>query len=182
MIGPQLQSELFDILVSARTYKYWFTADIAKMYRMIEVDETDRDMQRILWQENKNELIREYRSKASTYGTSPASFIAQKCLIVIADEIQEHHPIAAKIIKRCFYMDDIIAGCDNEEQLVELQTIIHQALAAHGFILRKYSSNSSKLLEKIDENLKLDSLSRSLTSQIAILLSLIHISEPTRPY
>jgi len=77
MIGPQLQSELFDILVSARTYKYWFTADIAKMYRMIEVDETDRDMQRILWQENKNELIREYRSKASTYGTSPASFIAQ---------------------------------------------------------------------------------------------------------
>lgn len=43
-----MQDDLFSILCRFRTYKYALSADIAKMYRMIEVYSADSDYQRIL--------------------------------------------------------------------------------------------------------------------------------------
>lgn len=142
MIGPQIQRELFDILISVRSYLFVFSADIAKMYRIIWIDEKDRDMQRILWRESPDQPIREYRLNTVTYGTTPASFMATQCLEIVARKIEGQYPEAAQLIREHFYMDDLIASGDNIDRVKCNLKIIHDSLAAYGFHLRKYSANS----------------------------------------
>lgn len=47
-IGPRLQTNLLIVIINWRTYQFVYTADIARMYRQILIDEQDLDYQRIL--------------------------------------------------------------------------------------------------------------------------------------
>ena len=47
MVGPKLQSALFDILLRLRVHKFVLSADIAKMYRQVALHKPDRDFHRI---------------------------------------------------------------------------------------------------------------------------------------
>lgn len=66
--GDNFQGDLFNILCRFRCYCFAFRTDINKMFRMIEVHQSDSDYMRIFWSENKNDLIRTYRLKTLTYG------------------------------------------------------------------------------------------------------------------
>ena len=169
MIGPQIQRELFDILISVRSYCYVFSADIEKMYRMIWVNEEDRNMQRILWRNSPEEPVREYRLNTITYGTAPASFIATQCLEMVAREIENLHPEAAKLIRENFYMDDLIAGGDDIQEVRKNRKIIHDALLSHGFCLRKYCANFEEIVSDISPNLLLNGSREQPVESVAIL-------------
>lgn len=45
LVGPKLQDDLADLLLRFRRYEYALTADIAKMFRQIEIHEEDRKYQ-----------------------------------------------------------------------------------------------------------------------------------------
>ena len=51
MVGPKLQSHLFDILLRLRFHKFVLIADIAKMYRQVALHKPDRDFHRVFWRE-----------------------------------------------------------------------------------------------------------------------------------
>jgi hypothetical protein len=118
--GPVIQDDLFSILIRFRTHRYVITADIEKMYRQILIDSVDTDYQRILWRDHPNEELKTYRLTTLTYGTKPASFIATRCLVELAVQNQNVNPLASAIIKRDFYMDDLLTGADT---ISELSTI-----------------------------------------------------------
>lgn len=84
MIGPKLQPDLYVILLRFRKYAVAITADVAKMYRQILMHPSHQDYQRIVWRENDNEDIKEYRLTTVTYGTASAPFLAIKSLIKCA--------------------------------------------------------------------------------------------------
>ncbi|KAK7603948.1 hypothetical protein V9T40_004221 [Parthenolecanium corni] len=84
MRGPVIQRDLFDILISMRSYHFVLCADIKQMYRMVWVHPDDQDRQRIFFRESPSEPVQEYCLKTVTYGTKPASFIATKCLDEVA--------------------------------------------------------------------------------------------------
>lgn len=149
MVGPSIQRDLFDILVSSRSHKFLYTADIEKMYRMIWVHVDDRDLQRILWRDSPSNPISEFQLNTLTFGTSPASFIAQKCLATVAESVEAKNSKIAKIIKENFYMDDISVGAETEEELIRLMETVRTPLRERGFNLRKYSSNSAKFMESL---------------------------------
>lgn len=48
MVGPTLQQDLISILIKFRIWQYVLTGDVAKMYRQILIDESQRKLQRIL--------------------------------------------------------------------------------------------------------------------------------------
>lgn len=165
MCGPKIQRDLFDILISMRTYRFVVCADIKQMYRMVWVHPNDRDMQRIFFRECKSEPIQEYRLNTLTYGTTPASYIATQCLEEVAKEVETVNSVAAKAIRECFYMDDFISGGDSFGEVLSLQKSIHSALAKRGFQLRKYSSNSKELLEQMPSELLADTALRSFEEE-----------------
>lgn len=51
-VGPNVQRDLFPILISFRAFKIAMAADIQKMYGQVIVNELDRDYQRIVWRAN----------------------------------------------------------------------------------------------------------------------------------
>lgn len=53
LVGPVVQPTLFAILLRFRTYLYGITADISKMYRMINIKPKYQSLQRILWRDNQ---------------------------------------------------------------------------------------------------------------------------------
>ncbi|XP_055377929.1 uncharacterized protein LOC129609829 [Condylostylus longicornis] len=105
--GPNIQDDLFDILIRFTTYKYVITADIKKMYRQIKVAEQNQNLQMIMWRNDPKDSINYYKLKTVTYGTRAAPYLAVRCLKQLAKDEMLKYPAAAKIIDD-FYVDDII--------------------------------------------------------------------------
>lgn len=154
MIGPVIQRDIFDILISFRLPKFVFVGDVEKMYRMIWIHPSDRDLQRILWRESPGEPFIEFVLNTLTYGTAPASFIAQKCLQTIAESCERQMPDVAKVIKDNVYMDDVNGGAESEEAMIELSEKIRAVLQERGFKLRKFASNSQRFLKTLPSDLR----------------------------
>jgi len=77
----------------------------------------------------------EYNLNTLTYSTASTSFIARKCLAVIANSIAAEQPSLAKCIGNNFYMDDLSVGSETEEDLIQLKDSMHRVLAQCGFNL-----------------------------------------------
>lgn len=80
MVGPEIQDDLFTILVRFRTHVYALTADIEKMYRQVLVHPDDCQYQKILFRDNAGQPIESFTLNTVTYGTSCASFLAVRAL------------------------------------------------------------------------------------------------------
>ncbi|XP_029054285.1 uncharacterized protein LOC114881620 [Osmia bicornis bicornis] len=70
MVGPNLQRDLYDIILRFRAHEFVITVDIAAMFRQIMVQEQDRDLQRILWRVDQAKPIQTYRLNTVTYNIS----------------------------------------------------------------------------------------------------------------
>ena len=82
--GPTVQSSLFDIIIRVQTKQIIITANIEKIYRMIEIDERDTSFQRILWREDPSETIKIFIIDGLVYGFKPSSFLATRSLNELA--------------------------------------------------------------------------------------------------
>ncbi|XP_063543228.1 uncharacterized protein LOC134751714 [Cydia strobilella] len=152
MVGPTLQSELRHIIMRWRMHPVVFIADIVKMYRQVLVDERDTKYQRILWRENNNERVKEYKLNRVTFGVSSAPYLAVKTLIQLALDEGADFPLAASRIRQDFYMDDLMSGCQSEQEAVEIYHQMKTLLSKGGFELQKWSSNSKAVLDEIRES------------------------------
>ncbi|GFV89344.1 uncharacterized protein TNCV_4151641 [Trichonephila clavipes] len=56
--GGVIQDDLFAILLRFRKNKIALTSDIKKMFRMIFIDESQRDLLRIVWKDNIDDSIK----------------------------------------------------------------------------------------------------------------------------
>ena len=140
---PKTQPELFDILLNFRMYRYAFCTDIEKMYRQVRIHREDQDLQRILWRPSPDEPICDFRLEMVIYGLVPSGFLATSCLNLLKNATND--PAASRLIKKSFYMDDLLAGADTEDEVILIQAELHEVLKSAKFPLRKYTTNSSAL-------------------------------------
>ncbi|XP_023159054.1 uncharacterized protein LOC101454434 [Ceratitis capitata] len=149
MVGPQLQQDLFSILVRFRTHRYGLIADIEKMYRQVHVAEQDVDYQRIVWREHSSEPICDYRLLRVTYGVASASHLAVKSLHRAAQQVTGVNRNIEKVVTSDFYMDDLLTGSESLQDLINTQRDISHVLSQSGFELRKWATNFQPLREQI---------------------------------
>lgn len=156
MVGPTIQSDLFTILLRYRKHDYVICADVEKMYRMCRINPSQKGLQRILWRENPNLPIETYELLTVTYGTKSAPYLAIRCLYQLGLENECEYPNASKSIREDFYVDDLLSGSNSIESTIRLANQITEILAKAGFHLRKWVSNSCKILEGIQTTNKSD--------------------------
>lgn len=149
MVGPTVQSNLYDILLRFRRYAIAFTADVTKMYRQIQMHKEHQDLQRIVWRETEDDPIDVYRLTTVTYGTASAPFLAVRSLCESASLASVEFPEASRMITRDMYVDDLITGADTEDEAVIRQKQISNILLGSCFELRKWASNSTAVLQGI---------------------------------
>ncbi|XP_072932542.1 uncharacterized protein [Epargyreus clarus] len=147
LVGPKLQPELRCIVMQWRISPICMSADIAKMYRQIKVNQRDADCQRILWRENDKEEIKSYRLTRVTFGTASAPYLAVKALQQVAHDHGVNYPSAAENILKHFYVDDLMTGVNSVEEGKTVYKEMNELLSKAGFELQKWRSNSDELLK-----------------------------------
>lgn len=149
LIGPSIQRDLFGVSIRFRRFSFVFTADITKMFRQIWISKKHRDYQRIVWRSDSNGPVHHYRLCTVTYGTSCAPFLSVRVLQQLAADNKCKFPKAAALILNNIYVDDIMAGSDDFNDLQTTKKELVSLLDLGGFKLRKWSSNSPQFLAQI---------------------------------
>jgi hypothetical protein len=111
LVGPTIHPPLIDVLLLFRSYLVALTADVSKMYRAVKLTESDRDLHRFVWRSDSNALLKDYRMTRVTFGVSASSFAANMAVKQNATEYAQEFPLAADVIRKCFYVDDCFDRC-----------------------------------------------------------------------
>ncbi|XP_053699358.1 uncharacterized protein LOC128746331 [Sabethes cyaneus] len=172
MVGPVVQDDLFSIITRFRLHRFVLVADVAKMYRMVQVQPSDRHLQRILWRDSSEDPMKSFELTTVTYGTASAPYLATKCLSTLGKGCQLTHPLAAKVIQKDFYVDDMLSGADSIEEAIRLMSEVIEITNSAGFILRKWNSNCAQLLTKLPKHLRDDRATLELDSSSSTVKTL----------
>lgn len=147
--GPALQNDLPTIISRWRRFRIGFRADLEKMFRQILIKEEQQKYQQILWRSTKSKDISIYKLSTVTYGTTSAPFLSIRVLKQLALDEQEKYPLACRVLNSDTYVDDVISGADSITEAYELHSQLCNLLAEGKFNLRKWTTNSKELLERI---------------------------------
>ncbi|XP_076237863.1 uncharacterized protein LOC143181365 [Calliopsis andreniformis] len=122
---------------------------IEKMYRQIRIHDDDQPLQKILCRSSPREQPREYKLCTVTYGLACAPYLALRCLQQLAIEFDANYPLAAEIIRRDTYVDDVLSTASDIDAAKLKMCQLQEVLMAGGFKLRKWTSNTQRLLSDI---------------------------------
>lgn len=152
--GPVVQGELFDILILFRTYLFTLICDIEKMFRCILINSDQKCLQNILWRDDPSKPIRCLQLQTVTYGLKASTFLATRCLVELVNLYGDRYPLASQAILSSTYVDDVITGTDDVEQLQILKSELIELLKLGNFKLHKWCSNCPAVLDDVPNNLK----------------------------
>ncbi|CAK1597961.1 unnamed protein product [Parnassius mnemosyne] len=117
------------------------------MYRCIIVHPDDRHLQQIVWRNSPSEPIQTFQLNTVTYGTASAPFLATRCLKQLG--LQCKNKAIADIIMHDFYVDDLLTGADDLDDVKAIRQGVAEVLASARMPLRKWRSNDPELLSEI---------------------------------
>ena len=153
--GPKFDQRIMDILLRFRTHRVALTADIEKAFLMVSMSERDRDVLRFLW---FDDLTKEppgvcvLRFARVVFGVSSSPFLLNATIRHHLEKRSSSQPELVKTLTWSTYVDDIVCGAEDDDEVYKLYTESKDILKAGGFNLRKFVTNSRPLQAKIDLN------------------------------
>lgn len=160
-IGPNLQADLFLLLLDFRLFPVAMNADIKQHYLRIGVPVDQRKYLRILFRFNDAEEVRTFAFNRQPFGLKSSPYVAMRTVRQLAVDMTPDYPDAAKVAQSSLYMDDLVHSVPNEETAMQLAQDLIKLFKAGDFDLVKWSSNSQTLLESLP-----DSHRKSLTFDV----------------
>ncbi|XP_036328632.1 uncharacterized protein LOC118740963, partial [Rhagoletis pomonella] len=149
LLGEKLQRDLAEIVLGFRRHKIGIIGDIKMMFRQVRIVQRQWNLQRIFWRDSTNDPIGEYWLKVVTYGMTSSTFNAVRAVIQCARDAAKDHSDASKVIENDLYMDDCATGSRNESEAIRLAKDIDHILKGGGFEMKKWKSNSKRLVEEM---------------------------------
>ncbi|XP_072400227.1 uncharacterized protein [Diabrotica undecimpunctata] len=147
--GPQVQPNLYNIVLRLRSFRFVLTADIQKMYRQIHVNPKHQFVLNFLWRDNPQDKLQSVQRNRLVFGTMPAPYLATRVLNHLAEVNKEKYPFAYDALTSQTYIDDILSGCNDETHLRILFQQLNEVLTSAKFSLHKYTSNSLQFLRSL---------------------------------
>lgn len=151
MVGPTIQESLIIRLMKWRIHKFALRGDITKMYRQVKVYDEDINYQRMVFRFQRTDPIEDFGLNTLTFGTASAPYMATRTLKQLAIDGEHKYPVASKIVKTDFHVDDLLTGADTVETVKTIWKEVREMLAEAQFPMRKWSSNSNEVLKQIPE-------------------------------
>lgn len=151
LLGEKLQFDLQDQIMRFRRYKYAVIADIEKMFRQVCIDESQWDLQRILWRESPYAPLLEYVITRVMYGMTSATHLSTRAMIQCGRDNAESFPKAAEAIEKCFYVDDGLLGGHTTQETKLLCQEVDFVLRTAGMELRNWISNSREVQRSMEK-------------------------------
>ena len=152
--GPTLHPNLDHILMRFMSYLVALSGDVAKMYREVALSSEDRHLHRFVWRPEKTGPILDYSMNRVTFGVTSSPYVAVRTLQQVAEDFSSPSSRSHWHIHNSFYVDDLLAGAEDEASAMQLYQELRQVLSRGGFDLRKWRSSSSQVLQKIPPDLQ----------------------------
>ena len=150
--GPKFGQSIFDILLRFRLQRVALTGDIEKAFLMVSVGERDRDSLRFLWATKphvETPDIITLRFTRVVFGVSSSPFLLNATVNHHLRTYHETDPIFVDKFLSSIYVDDLVSGSNDVKSAYELYMKSKLRLAAAGFKLRKFVTNSEGLRQLI---------------------------------
>lgn len=162
--GPDLLKNLLGILFRFREEKVAITSDITDMFPSVKIRLEDQYAQLIFYRMKPDEPVRVFRVVSMTQGTICAPSLAQFVKNSNAEQYEENYPEAVKCIKDAHYMDDVLDSLPSEELAIEVAKDVQMIHANAGFKLKRWISNSTRVMQQLNSEEVPEELSLQLNS------------------
>ncbi|XP_075150747.1 uncharacterized protein LOC142224855 [Haematobia irritans] len=116
------------------------------MYRQIRVDSSHAPLQRIVFRDSPTRTVQDYELQTVTFGVNCAPYLAIRTLLQLAENTEKDFPLAADILRKCMYVDDVLTGTHDLETAIMARD---QLIAALALELRKWTSNYREILDSL---------------------------------
>ena len=160
--GPDLTNRLIGVLLRSRLNPICIMADIHAMFMQVLVPLHQQDALRFLWRPN-SDAVKEYRLTrhifGGTWSPAAANYALQR---TAADYGEKYSSDTVAVLKRDFYVDDIMTSVCSVPQAKLLYRELKELLAKAGFDLTKWVSNNSEVLNVIPPEDRAKSVSLAL--------------------
>ncbi|XP_073831617.1 uncharacterized protein [Musca autumnalis] len=148
-VGPTLQLDLVLLILRWRLFKFVFNCDITQMYRQIRVDPAHTPLQRIVFRDSPQKPVQDFELQTVTFGVNCAPYLAIRTLLQLADDTNDRYPLAAHILRRCMYVDDVLTGYHDIRTALDSRDQLIAALSSAKFELRKWTANDRAILQNL---------------------------------
>ena len=145
---------LYDVLLRIREHKVVLFGDIKQAFLNIEVATEDQDAMCFLWVDNvlgDDLQVVPYRFNRVIFGAGPSPFLLTGTMRHHFAKYSEVDPNFVEKVKNGFFVDDLASGAKTVGEAFELYLKTKGTIAEGGFIMRKWKTNSTQLMEKIQE-------------------------------
>lgn len=156
MVRPTVHPPLSYVLLHFLLNWVAFTEDTSKMYRVTELDPQDKDLHWFVWQNDPSLPLHDYRMDKS-HVRSISFYICWQhvCKAKLSkSHSQISSSLAAAAADKTFYIDDCLSGAPTIPDAVQLQEQLQNLFAEGGFLLCKWLSSESAVLQGLPEELK----------------------------
>lgn len=147
--GPNLQNDLFQIILKFRLLPVAISADIRQMFLRILTDQNDTKYLRLLYRFDKNDPITVFEMSRVAFGLCCSTYLAIRTVRQLAADERQRFPIAASLAESDLFTDDLVTSCSSVAKGVDLSNQLIDLFAAGGFELVKFSSNSPEVMAGI---------------------------------
>ena len=136
------------MLLTFRSHKIAFTADIEKAFLQIELNTQDRDATRFLWLKdvdksaNNTDNLVVYRFCCVLFGAAPSPYLLNA---TIQHHLAKQDNWISENLQRSIYMDNVLTGTDTEPEALQYYTSSRNCFQEAGMNLRQWTSNSPAL-------------------------------------
>lgn len=150
--GPNLQSDIFVLLINFRLFEVALAADIKQMYLRILLQPEHRKYQKILFRFDPSQPIREFQFNRVAFGLKCSPFLAMRTVRQLAIDERNRFPRAADVASHELYMDDLTTSVPTVNEGISLSRELIDLFKAGGFHLTKWASNSPELLDAVPQS------------------------------
>jgi hypothetical protein len=153
-MGPNLLPELFAMLLRFRLPPVAITGDIHQAFLQLQLDEKDRDLTRFFWyrvtRDDRGEYITtdeviSYRFTRLSFGLTCSPFLPSASVRELAETHKDTFPTAAMLVDRSTFMDDFVAGADDDNGVIAIYYQLTALMQRYSFPMGKWTSNSEPL-------------------------------------
>ncbi|XP_060801079.1 uncharacterized protein LOC132901910 [Amyelois transitella] len=150
-VGPNLQADLFLLLIDFRLFPIAMTADVKQMYLQIGIPEDDRKYLRILLRFNENKPTRAFQFSPLPFGLKSSLYLTMRTVKQLAEGTSHEFPEAVAASKSRLHIDDLVYSVPNDKIAVSLSKQLVSLFKAGSFDLVKSTSNFSEVLSHLPE-------------------------------